>query len=153
MEIFNEVYNYILTDSSRKRNRDKGDTSESIDKNEDSINSKAAKILAETVKSSNDTSMCTMVEPAKKVASKGGGKSKCIHGRRKDICKECGGKGICEHKREKSKCRDCGGKSICEHNRRRIQCKECGGSSICEHNRIKYRCKQCKEKRALLANM
>ena len=68
---------------------------------------------------------------------------KCLHNKRKTLCKDCGGSQICKHNREKSKCKECGGASICEHSRRKTLCKDCGGSQICEHNREKSKCKEC----------
>ncbi len=50
---------------------------------------------------------------------------KCVHGRKKQSCKECGGSRICEHGRRKSQCKQCGGSAICEHKQQRLQCREC----------------------------
>jgi len=52
-------------------------------------------------------------------------KTKCIHGRRRDKCKECGGSYICLHGRQKNYCKECGGISICIHNKQKTQCKLC----------------------------
>ncbi len=68
---------------------------------------------------------------------------RCVHNRRRDICKECGGSQICEHNRERNKFKDCHGVSICDHGRQRQQCKDCHGVSICEHDRERAKCKEC----------
>ncbi len=52
----------------------------------------------------------------------------CIHGKRKETCKECGGSGICVHK----------------HHRR--FCKQCQGTSLCWHGVQKSRCTLCRQK-------
>jgi hypothetical protein len=67
----------------------------------------------------------------------------CIHGRRKDYCKECHGKQICEHNRRREICKDCCGSQICEHNKNRGYCKECHGSQLCEHSRRRDQCRVC----------
>jgi hypothetical protein len=70
--------------------------------------------------------------------------SSCVHGRRKDRCKQCGGgSSFCVHGRRRWECRDCGGSSICPHNRRRSRCRECGGVSICQHGRERWTCRAC----------
>jgi len=69
--------------------------------------------------------------------------TKCLHDKRKSICKECRGGGICDHGKRRTICKQCRGGGICEHGKRRTICKECGGGSICEHNRIKSVCKEC----------
>jgi len=72
-------------------------------------------------------------------------KSKCVHDRRKSICKDCGGDGICIHNRQKYQCLDCGGSSFCQHNIYKYRCIDCGGSSICIHNKRKDNCKLCSD--------
>lgn len=69
--------------------------------------------------------------------------NKCIHGRRKNDCKQCGGSQICIHMKKRSYCRDCGGNQICSHGRRKARCVECGGSAICIHGNRKTECKTC----------
>lgn len=69
--------------------------------------------------------------------------SRCIHDKRKAVCKDCGGSQICKHDKIKSFCKDCGGAQICEHDKPRSRCKECGGGSICEHNKRRDTCKEC----------
>lgn len=72
----------------------------------------------------------------------------CIHGKRKNVCKECGGATICEHGRQRPLCKDCyrlgiGGSQICEHMDVKSRCKECHGASLCEHGRMRLRCTEC----------
>jgi hypothetical protein len=50
---------------------------------------------------------------------------RCVHGKRRGIC------------------RDCGGGSFCKHNRQRQTCKPCRGGSVCEHNRLRHACSVC----------
>lgn len=69
-------------------------------------------------------------------------KNKCIHNKKKSICKECWGVSICVHGKIKYRCKICGGSSICEHNKIKSQCKTCDGSSICEHGKRKSTCRQ-----------
>ncbi len=54
---------------------------------------------------------------------------KCIHGKRKYVCKDCGGKGICDHGRIKYNCEECGGSGHCPHGKVKFYCKECGGGA------------------------
>ena len=77
------------------------------------------------------------------VSKKSRNKTKCIHGRRKSVCKDCCGDGICIHSRQKYQCIDCGGVGICIHNIYKRRCVVCGGSSICIHDKRKYDCKIC----------
>lgn len=49
--------------------------------------------------------------------------SKCLHNRRKSICK---GTQIYKHNRRKSNCKECHGSNICQHNRRKDMYYECG---------------------------
>lgn len=72
-----------------------------------------------------------------------GGSTLCKHNRDRFYCRECGGGGVCEHERRRDRCKDCGGVGLCRHGRQRSQCKECGGSSICEHNRKRNLCREC----------
>jgi hypothetical protein len=67
----------------------------------------------------------------------------CEHGKQKDRCKECGGSAFCEHGKQKDRCKECGGSQICEHGKQKRYCKECGGSAFCEHGKRKNRCKEC----------
>ena len=51
---------------------------------------------------------------------------RCIHNRRKSICKECHGSQICCHNRRKDMCYECGYKpKKCIHNKERSRCIEC----------------------------
>lgn len=68
---------------------------------------------------------------------------KCIHGRRKAICRSCDGIAFCEHNKQKQYCISCAGVSICAHNKRKDRCLACGGTSICEHGKQKYLCPAC----------
>lgn len=70
------------------------------------------------------------------------GPIKCLHGRRKYVCRKCNGSGFCVHDRQKSLCRDCG-KGYCPHSRQKNQCIPCKGAGVCKHNRLKNRCKEC----------
>jgi hypothetical protein len=72
------------------------------------------------------------------------GSQMCLHGRRKDFCKECKGSQICSHGRRKFYCKECKGSQICQHNHIKQSCKQCKGSQICPHNRAKPNCKECK---------
>ena len=69
---------------------------------------------------------------------------KCIHNKRKQLCKECGGISLCEHNNVKYVCKQCKGQSICEHNKVKSKCKSCGGSTFCVHNKVKRTCLECK---------
>ena len=86
---------------------------------------------------------------------------KCLHGKRKNLCKYCGGDYLCVHGRNKYQCtlclgvkvcvhgnrkyscRDCGSVSFCVHAKKRRFCKECNGKEICIHNKQRYFCKDC----------
>jgi len=73
-----------------------------------------------------------------------GGNAFCIHGKRKEHCKEgCGGSAICIHGKLKDRCKEgCGGSFYCKHGSRKTRCKEgCGGSEYCEHGKLKRMCK------------
>jgi hypothetical protein len=72
--------------------------------------------------------------PAKK------GPAKCIHGRRKNLCKPCGGIGICTHGNIKYRCRECKGKAICSHGHLKYYCAAC---NPCPHKRTKRNCAAC----------
>jgi hypothetical protein len=72
-----------------------------------------------------------------------GGGAYCVHGIRKYHCKECGGSGFCPHGIHKYRCKECGGSAYCVHGIRKEYCRECGGSGICPHGINKYRCKEC----------
>jgi hypothetical protein len=50
---------------------------------------------------------------------------KCLHGRRKDRCRDCNGTGFCEHDKRRSNCRQCKGTAICEHDRHKRHCRDC----------------------------
>ena len=78
---------------------------------------------------------------------------KCIHGRRKNDCKECGGSGICVHNKRKDTCKICGGSRICVHNRIKEICKECCGSGICVHDKQKRQCIECSPINCYLCNL
>ena len=71
-------------------------------------------------------------------------KYNCIHGKRKELCKDCGGSQICEHGINKVRCRPCKGSQICEHDNIKYCCKICKGSRICVHDKVKSYCKDCK---------
>ena len=53
------------------------------------------------------------------------GKYKCVHNKRKYLCKDCGGPQICQHKKRKYCCIDCGGSQICQHKKRKYYCRLC----------------------------
>lgn len=74
---------------------------------------------------------------------------KCIHNKRKILCKDCFGSCICIHGKQAYYCIDCGGKGRCKHGKERYYCKDCGGKGICEHNRRKSNCSLCKKKQEL----
>ena len=67
---------------------------------------------------------------------------KCLHGKRRTVCRTCGGGSLCPHGKERSSCRDCGS-GFCPHGKRRQNCKACGGSSICPHGKGRYQCADC----------
>jgi hypothetical protein len=69
---------------------------------------------------------------------------KCIHNKRKQLCKECGGISLCEHNKVKFACKQCNGTSICEHNKVKSKCLDCGGSNYCVHLKQKTSCLECK---------
>jgi hypothetical protein len=77
-------------------------------------------------------------------APAGNNKRKCLHGKRKDYCKECGGSQICQHGKIKSACKECSSDLFCLHGKRKYNCRECGGSRFCQHGKEKYKCKECK---------
>ncbi len=72
-----------------------------------------------------------------------GGSEICIHNKRKEICTLCAGSQVCVHNKIKAQCKECGGNKICNHNRRRDYCIDCAGSQICEHYIQKAKCKEC----------
>ena len=58
-------------------------------------------------------------------------RSRCVHGRQKNKCKECGGRNVCEHGRQRQMCKECwrsgtGGSGFCEHERQWSCCKASG---------------------------
>jgi hypothetical protein len=84
---------------------------------------KKMKSIDNYVKNDNILKNCLICREYKKANKE---KNKCIHNRRKSLCKNCDGTSICIHRREKSKCKECGGTSICIHRREKNRCKECG---------------------------
>jgi len=53
---------------------------------------------------------------------------------------------VCVHGKRKETCKECGGSAICVHNHHRRFCKQCQGGSLCWHGVQKSRCTQCKHK-------
>jgi hypothetical protein len=49
----------------------------------------------------------------------------CIHGKRKETCKECGGSAICIHNHHRRFCRQCKGASLCWHGVQKSRCSLC----------------------------
>jgi len=69
---------------------------------------------------------------------------KCIHNKRKSICRECKGSSICIHDKHKQVCRDCKGSAFCIHDKQKSRCRDCKGSKICIHDKYKPNCRECK---------
>lgn len=57
-------------------------------------------------------------------------RKKCLHGKRKDLCRDCGGASLCLHNRQKHICHECGGASLCEHGKRKTVCKKDTTASV-----------------------
>ena len=72
--------------------------------------------------------------------------NKCIHGKRKIICRSCKGAAICIHGRQKYVCIDCKGSLICQHLKVKYICKECNPKYMCEHNKTTKSCNICNNK-------
>jgi len=77
-----------------------------------------------------------------------GGVFICVHGRRKNTCREeeCGnGSSFCEHNKHRQSCRICSPNLYCEHNRQKYNCWDCNPDKFCKHHKRHGKCAKCEE--------